>query len=146
MSSARHGLACLAAAAALAAFAAGCGGAAHERGVDGREVGKVRRCLTQAGFEVRGLDRGDVKLVDGVSGTKAGEDPDDVAYAGAGHAKRAKDVAAFERATRKAKEQQSAADRERLTIDAGTEGRYVWAVGGITGSGGLAAARTCVEP
>jgi len=150
MTRARTTLVRIAVATACALAATACGGNEGGEGdagkVDGREVDAVRSCLEEAGFEVRGLDRGDLKLVDGVSGTKAGQDPDDVAYAGAGHAKRDRDVAAFERSTRKAKEQQSEADRERLTIDAGTTGRYVWAVGGVTDSAGLAAARKCVEP
>jgi hypothetical protein len=144
----------VAATAAVLPFAllvGGCGGDDEGSGpaakaVDGRKVGAVRSCLEEAGFTVEDRSDGDVRLVDGVSGTKPGADVDEVAYGGAGHARSARDVAAFTKATKQAKAQQTPADAKLLELDAGSEGRYVWAVGGVPGSKGLAAARACVEP
>lgn len=119
--------------------AAGCGS-------EGRDIGEARACLEKLGLNVDSPAKSDKDVEEGLFATsdfeQAGEG--DFTFAVAAHVRNEAAVERFQQESREFSKSVSADDK--LQIESGTDGSYVWVAGGSADSDAVSDARDCVEP
>lgn len=126
--------------AVLALAVAGCGGGT-------KDIAEVQACLEKAGMSVDPVEKGDEKVSEGVfATTDLSKGGDDLTLAVAAIVKSEETVDEFEQDTKEFSKSLSVGE-QKLKIDSGTEGRYVWVVTGATKDDSVYdKARDCVQP
>lgn len=125
----------------------GCdGGGAGAGATTEEDIAAVRSCLTEAKLKVEAFSEEDKKVTEGVFATTdlSKGDRKEFTFAIAALVESEKTVEEFERDTKEFSETLSMGE-QKLVVDSGTEGRYVWVVGGASKDATYEAAHDCVQ-
>lgn len=114
-------------------------------GSEGRDIDEARSCLEGLGLTVDAPAESDKDVEEGLFATsdfkQAGEG--EFTFAMAAHVRNEAAVKRFQEESREFTE--SVTEDDKLEIETGTDGSYVWVAGGSADSDAVAEARACVE-
>lgn len=140
-----HRLLVIATVVVTAILLAGCGGSGGNG--DAPSVKDVTACLKDMGLKTQPSGKDDKDVVEGVFGTSDTSDGKVTNFVMALGAVAVSDktVKEFEKSSKDFAEQ-DLGTKEKLKVESGSEGRYVWVVAAAEGSDQLGDARDCVKP
>jgi hypothetical protein len=117
-------------------------------GSEGKSISSVKSCLKDAKLTVDSAGKNDASVKEGVSGSTDLTDLDKMVLAVAATTKSKKDVDKFQKQTKDLadqirKEEQA---KNKITVESGTDGSYVWVIAGSKKAPAFDDARDCVKP